>query len=131
MPIKIDDLAKNPSRTVDSVPAGSPAAQMGLLAGDEILEINGRSVEPHEIPEQILMAGSSPVTLKVSRGGTVMTLGPAAPQLEQGMFRLGFTLRGSGPKPLQLANQPVTRTLADRLRRMVGRAPVAGVRGLV
>ncbi len=60
-----------PSRSlapvVVSVTAGSPAGEVGVLAGDEILRINGEV--PRDIIEWQMAADEADVELDVSRGG--------------------------------------------------------------
>ncbi len=60
-----------PSRSlapvVVSVTAGSPAAEVGVLAGDEIVRINGEV--PRDIIEWQMAADEADVELDVSRGG--------------------------------------------------------------
>jgi putative radical SAM enzyme (TIGR03279 family) len=55
------------SPVVVSVTAGSPAAAVGVLAGDEIVRING--VVPRDIIEWQMAADEADVELDVSRGG--------------------------------------------------------------
>ena len=82
--------------TVDDVLSDTPAAHMGLKAGDEILEIDGRPVQAGDISHVISHSQGQPITLLVSRDGQIVKLGPNRPQKTEGVFRLGFALRGSG-----------------------------------
>jgi regulator of sigma E protease len=83
--------------TVDSVLAGYPAQQAGLMPGDRVLAVNGRPIErPAEIPEQISASKGKPVILLVSRDGRVLALDPVRPRLTDGAYRLGFVLAGKG-----------------------------------
>ena len=84
------------TRTVDTVVAGTPAAEVGLRPGDTIVAIGGRQVDADEVAESISSSGGRPLTLIVERGGTAMALGPVRPQQIDGSYRLGFVLRGEG-----------------------------------
>jgi membrane-associated protease RseP (regulator of RpoE activity) len=119
MPIKIGDLPENkPTNTVATVVPGSPAAAIGLQEGDQILEINGKTVAPHEIPEILLKKFTVPITLTVRRGGRLIRLESSQPSTIEGVGpRFGFTLRGGGKTPVLLR------------RFLTSKSPVAGVRG--
>jgi regulator of sigma E protease len=84
--------------TVDNVLPGHPAAQIGLRHGDRILAIDGRPVEPSDIPNLISKSNGKPVTLLVERNGRPrpVALGPVAPRKDNGTWRLGFVLAGRG-----------------------------------
>jgi regulator of sigma E protease len=85
------------TQTVDSVVKGTPAAKVGLLAGDKIVAINSRAVtEPEQIPERIQASKGRPITLLVERSGRPITLGPVRPVKDAGVYRLGFRLKGTG-----------------------------------
>ena len=84
--------------TVSDVLAG-PAAQAGLHAGDRILAIDGRPVTATEIPKRISSSGGRPLTVRVDRHGRTVTLGPVAPKKTDGVYRLGFILKGKGLAP--------------------------------
>jgi len=87
--------------TVDQVLPGTPAAHMGLHAGDKIIAVDGRSVQsPTDIPKTISHSHGHKVTLLVSRDGKVVILGPTTPKKTAGVYRLGFALKGKGLAPL-------------------------------
>jgi regulator of sigma E protease len=93
--------------TVDKVLNGHPAARIGLQPGDRILAINGKPVGPTGISRAISDSQGRPLTLKVVRAGRAVTLGPVAPQKDQGSYRLGFVLRGTGLSPPDAAWQSI------------------------
>ena len=70
---------------VHEVKSNRPAAAMGLLPGDRILEVNGVEVKTgDDIPPLIEASKGRAVTLVVRRnGGQVMTLGPERPRREE------------------------------------------------
>jgi regulator of sigma E protease len=80
------------TRTVDQVVPGTPAEEIGLRAGDEILAIGGRVVEPREISQTIRESEGSAIAVDVRRGGARLTLGPVEPDEVEGTYRLGFVL---------------------------------------
>src|SRR5262249_53451063 len=96
--------------TVDEVLSNAPAAHMGLKAGDEIVEINGRSVRPRDISRVISHSQGRPITLLVSRDGHIVKLGPTRPQKTEGVYRLGFALRGTGLGVVAAAKESVRAT---------------------
>ena len=85
-----------PTTTVDVVVADTPAAKVGLQTGDRIVSIDGKHVEPRDIPRTISGSGGGAVTLAVSRDGRTVVLGPVRPEKREGVYRLGFVLRGQG-----------------------------------
>jgi regulator of sigma E protease len=76
--------------------AASPAASIGLRAGDRIVAIDGRPVKANEIADTIASSGGRKLTLTVVRDGERVQLGPVAAQLVDDRYRLGFGLRGAG-----------------------------------
>ncbi|HEY7795784.1 MAG TPA: M50 family metallopeptidase [Gaiellaceae bacterium] len=84
------------TRTVDQVVADTPAAEMGLQAGDRIVSVDGRRVDADEISQAISGSGGRPIVVVVDRGGETVRLGPTAPEEREGAYRLGFVLRGEG-----------------------------------
>src|SRR5829696_2639618 len=53
------------TRVVDEVVAGTPAAAVGLRAGDEIVNIDGHSVKANEIAARIRQSGGGELTIVV------------------------------------------------------------------
>src|SRR5215475_10117171 len=87
--------------TVDQVLPDTPAAHMGLQAGDRVVAVDGRSVEsPTDIPKTISHSHGHAVTLLVDRHGKIVILGPTKPEKSAGVYRLGFALKGKGLAPL-------------------------------
>jgi regulator of sigma E protease len=83
--------------TVDAIAPGSAAAGAGLHSGDRIVAINGVAVTAREIPPRISSSHGRPLTVTVVRDGARVTIGPARPRLtSDGVYRLGFALRGTG-----------------------------------
>jgi len=82
---------------VDDVLPDTPAARMGVQAGDRILAIDGQPIrEAADIPRFISHSDGKGVTLLVRRSGRAVTLGPTRPEKTNGVYRLGFVLRGQG-----------------------------------
>ncbi len=82
--------------TVDQVLRGHPAAHAGLQPGDRILAVGGVPVVATQISKRISGSKGRPLTLQVVRNGRTLTLGPVVPKKDQGAYRLGFVLRGTG-----------------------------------
>jgi regulator of sigma E protease len=93
--------------TVDQVLPGRPAAVAGLQVGDRIVAVNGQPVKADEISKHIQATHGRPVKLLVQRGGREVTVGPVSPAKEQGVYRLGFVLRGTGLSPPAAAWQSI------------------------
>jgi len=89
------------SRSVEEVLPSSPAATAGLRAGDRVVAVAGRPVEPDEIANSIRASRGAPIRLTVVRAGDTVVLRPVRPELSEGNYRLGFLLRpryeSSGP----------------------------------
>ena len=87
--------------TIDQVVPKTPAAHMALRAGDRIVAINGQPREEgvgH--PEADLeLARTSRSRCRFDRGDRILILGPTRPEKIQGVYRLGFALKGKGLPP--------------------------------
>ena len=83
--------------TVEEVFEGRPAATIGLLPGDRVLEIDGARMTPEAITERISGSQGRPLTLVVMRDGERVRLGPVQAKVDEGVYRLGFRL---GAEPL-------------------------------
>jgi regulator of sigma E protease len=81
---------------VEAVAPSTPAAAMGLQAGDRIVSIDGEPVTASEIPDAIAGSEGRPVVVIVARGGEQVELGPASARPTDGTYRLGFALAGEG-----------------------------------
>jgi regulator of sigma E protease len=88
------------TRTVEAIQQGHPAAAVGLRSGDVIVAIDGQRLTPDGIRSEIAGSNGRPLTLTVIRNGKVVSLGPVRATKEDGVYRLGFALKG---KPLGFA----------------------------
>ena len=87
-----------PTRTVERVLLGKPAAAAGLKAGDRILRVAGAAVTPTDISKHINATHGRPFTILVVRGGKRVAVGPVRAKLDQGAYRVGFQIRAvAGP----------------------------------
>ena len=82
------------TRTVDTVIRGKPAAAAGLHAGDRIVTVAGHRVTPDDISKSSNATHGRPFTIVVVRGGHRVTVGPLRARLDQGVYRVGFQIRG-------------------------------------
>ena len=89
----------NPTRTVEEVLPDWPAAKVGLQSGDKVISINRARVRASQIATVINDSGGQPLRLVVERDGQKIPLQPIEPNLEDGVWRLGFRLRGEGLPP--------------------------------
>lgn len=129
-----------PTTTVEEVFAGRPAHAAGLRAGDRILAISGKPVEPADITRLISGSRGRPLVLTVRRDGRVLTLGPVRPRRDQGVYRLGFRLAaerlGAGESVRQAVEltgvlaQETVKSLAGIVR-AEGRENVSGPVGII
>jgi regulator of sigma E protease len=113
------------TRTVDAVLKDHPAAAAGLKAGDRILVVAGRPVEPDGIAHAINATHGRPFTIVVSRAGRRVVLGPLRAREDGGVYRVGFAIRGA-PGPGQSLPQAVWSSF-----RVVGTVTGDTVRSLV
>jgi regulator of sigma E protease len=112
---------------VDRLVAASPAAAMGLRAGDRILAVDGKPVDADSISKTIRASGGSPITLAVERDGARIRLGPARAKKLDGAYRLGFVLgtrnESYGPaKSVKLAAQQ-TWSVTEQIGRALAQLP--------
>ena len=78
---------------VHEVKAGKPGAAAGLRAGDAIVAIGGKQVEPRDFAPTINATAGRPFTITVVRAGKRVVLGPlqAAKDID-GAYRVGFVI---------------------------------------
>ena len=81
---------------VGQVQSDTPAAKVGLQAGDRIVAIDGRRVRPTQIRDRIASSHGRPLILLVRRHGHRVVLGPVRPEKMDGAYRLGFLLHAPG-----------------------------------
>ena len=86
---------------VKSVVPGSPAAEAGLTPGDQIVGVNGKSVEPNPSGQlavigQIRKSNGQPITLSVVHDGKTTNVTAPPRQEDDGEYRLGFTQELTG-----------------------------------
>jgi regulator of sigma E protease len=78
--------------TVEQVFDGRPAQEIGLVAGDRIVQIDGKPVTAADITVAISGSEGRPLTLVVVRDGEQVALGPVSARPDEGVYRLGFRL---------------------------------------
>ena len=86
------------TRAVAAVLPGHPAAAAGLRPGDRIERVAGHRVTPDTIALRINATHGKPFRIVVARSGRRVTLGPLRARLDQGVYRVGFEIKGApGP----------------------------------
>ena len=133
-------------RTVAKVEDGMPAARF-LEVGDQVVAVNGRTVEPEQISERIRGSQGRPIRLTVLRDGERLTFTATpveeeVPGQEEAVYRLGFSLEPIYKRydPLEAVGLAadrtwlVTKVIFQSLGRLVtgeGRDEVASPVGIV
>jgi regulator of sigma E protease len=96
----------DPSQTIASVTAGSPAERAGLRAGDRVVAVDGQPVSGRELGERILSSGGRPLELTVLREGRELTV-TVTPARTEGGYRIGIVREALGLPPPAAAGRAV------------------------
>jgi regulator of sigma E protease len=81
----------DPDRTVKNVKADTPAASVGLRAGDTIIAVNDRETPNFDTVSRLIRASKGkPITVTVLRNGKAVTLGPVRTKQIGSRWALGF-----------------------------------------
>lgn len=96
----------DPSQTIASVAAGSPAERAGLVAGDRVVAVDGEPVSGRELGERILASGGRPLELTVVRAGRELTV-TVTPARTEGGYRIGIVREALGLSPPAAAGRAV------------------------
>jgi regulator of sigma E protease len=80
------------TNVIGRVVPGTPAAAVGLKAGDAVQSINGVKLTPDEIPSHIRATGGKPFTLVVDRHGKRVVVGPVRAKVTNGAYRIGIAI---------------------------------------
>ena len=80
-----------PSTTLEEISAKSPAAEAGILPGDQLVSINGASIGSWEdVSPNINAAGGEPVLVEIERDGSLLSM-EVTPVEEEGRLIIGIT----------------------------------------
>jgi regulator of sigma E protease len=90
----------DPSQTIASVSADSPAEEAGLLAGDRVVAVDGDPVTGEGLGERILESEGQPLVLSVTRDGRDVEI-TVTPVRTEGGYRIGILREGVGLPPLE------------------------------
>ncbi len=81
------------TRTIGQIESGKPAQAAGLRAGDVILTVAGHSVSPDTLAAKIRSTAGHPFGITIRRGARTLAIGPLRAALDQGVYRIGISLR--------------------------------------
>jgi regulator of sigma E protease len=90
----------DPSRTIASVSADSPAQEAGLQSGDRVIAVDGDPVDGVTLGERIVGSGGAALTLTVVRDGQERTVAVTPIEMD-GAYRIGIVREGTGVPPLE------------------------------
>ncbi len=85
---------QKPTTSVAAV-SGKPAVESGMRSGDQILKVNGVTVDGdwQRVSAQVQGAQGGPITLTVRRAGVEQTLAPVRAESVDGRWLLGFNFQ--------------------------------------
>jgi regulator of sigma E protease len=84
-------LPGDPTPTVKKVESHTPAAAVGLHAGDRVVAVNGQATPDFDaVSRTIRNSRGEPITVMVMRNGKLLTLGPVRTKKIGGRWALGF-----------------------------------------
>jgi regulator of sigma E protease len=120
--ILFTQVGGDPSRTIASVTADSPAQAAGLVAGDRVVAVDGDPVDGVELGERIIGSGGSPLRLTVVRDGDERTI-VVTPVEADGGYRIGILREGTGLPPLEAVKRSfeVTGIVSKEITFSIGR----------
>ena len=107
--ILFTQVGGDPSRTIASVAADSPAEEAGLVAGDRVVAVDGTPVDGVELGDRILGSEGAALTFTVLRDGQEKTL-VVTPAETDGGYRIGIVREGTGLPPLEASWRAVELT---------------------
>ena len=109
------EVPPTPSRTIEAVAEGSPAAKAGLKAGDEIIAVDGKPISHWEqLGPVVQKNGGNEIPLVVRRDGHEVTLA-VTPASDQGVVRIGVVSKQESPPVGVLAAVPKTFSTAKTM----------------
>jgi regulator of sigma E protease len=112
----------DPSRTIASVSADSPAETAGLQAGDRVIAVDGDPVDGVTLGERIVGSEGAPLRLTVVRDGEERTI-VVTPVVIDGGYRIGIIREGTGVPPLEAVKRSfeVTGIVSKEITFSIGR----------
>jgi regulator of sigma E protease len=112
----------DPSRTIASVSADSPAQAAGLQAGDRVIAVDGVAVDGVLLGERIVNSEGAQLTLTVVRDGAEKTI-VVTPVVIDGGYRIGIVREGTGVPPLEAVKRSfeVTGIVSKEITFSIGR----------
>jgi regulator of sigma E protease len=104
--ILFTQVGGDPSRTIATVTADSPAEEAGMLAGDRVIAVDGEPVDGVALGERIIGSNGAPLRLTVVRDGAQRTIVVTPTEID-GAYRIGIIREGTGVPPLEAVGRSV------------------------
>jgi regulator of sigma E protease len=104
--ILFTQVGGDPSRTIATVSADSPAEEAGIRAGDRVIAVDGERVDGVALGERIIGSNGAPLRLTIVRDGVERTIVVTPTEID-GAYRIGIIREGTGVPPLEAVGRSV------------------------
>jgi regulator of sigma E protease len=104
--ILFTQVGGDPSRTIATVSADSPAEEAGIVAGDRVIAVDGEPVDGVALGERIIGSNGAPLRLTIVRDGIERTIVVTPTEID-GAYRIGIIREGTGVPPLEAVGRSV------------------------
>ena len=104
--ILFTQVGGDPSRTIATVSADSPAEEAGIVAGDRVIAVDGEPVDGVTLGERIIGSNGAPLRLTIVREGAERTIVVTPAEID-GAYRIGIIREGTGVPPVEAVGRSV------------------------